>query len=93
MVTSEEEVGGGQQGQSEHPEPEQQVNLLINYIEGEDTDAVELLLPRGCPHSVKCAARHRGEDCTHGVWHLEPVLLVVTEVLHHLGAVLHESAR
>ena len=24
---SEEEVGGGQQGQSEHPEPEQQVNL------------------------------------------------------------------
>ena len=38
-----------------------QSNLLINYIEGEDTDAVELLLPRGCPHSVKCAAGNNKE--------------------------------
>ena len=31
--------------------------------------------------------RHSWEHCTHRIWHLQSVVLVVTEVLHHLGAV------
>ena len=36
--------------------------LLIDDVEGEDTETVELLLPGGRPHRVEGAAGDGGED-------------------------------
>ena len=40
--------------------------LLIDDVEGEDTETVELLLPGGRPHRVEGAAGDGREDCALG---------------------------
>ena len=63
-----------QDGQAEEPEPEEeehleeegelgedQGNLLIDDVEGEDTEAVEPLLPRRRAHRVEGAAGVTGD--------------------------------
>ena len=73
------------------PEPEDQVDLLVDDVLSEDTQAVvELSHPRGS-HIGYGARGHRGEDGTHGVPQAElrviPLLQGVAVVLSHLPAV------
>lgn len=46
---------GGDEGE---PEPEEEVDLLVDDVEGKDAKAVELLLPCGRAHAVKGAAEN-----------------------------------
>ena len=90
----------GQDGQAEEPEPEEEINLLVDNVEGEDAETVELLLAGRSAHGVEGAAvpgvkdgvgggvpGDGGEDRTHGVGQVAPCGLVMAEVLDHLGAV------
>lgn len=79
--------------QPKHPEPKKKVNLLINYVQRQDTNTVKLLFSSCCAHGVKGTTGDSGEDGAHGVGSGESVVLVVAEVLDNLTAILHESAR
>ena len=46
----------GEDGQAEEPEPEEEVNLLVDNVEREDTETVELLLAGRGAHGVEGAA-------------------------------------
>ena len=46
----------GQDGQAEEPEPEEEINLLVDNVEGEDAETVELLLAGRGAHGVEGAA-------------------------------------
>jgi hypothetical protein len=53
-------VNGGDGGDEGEPEPEEDVDLLVDDVEGEDAEAVELLLPGRCPDAVEGAAETTG---------------------------------
>ncbi len=49
-------MNGGDGGDEGEPEPEEDVDLLVDDVEGEDAEAVELLLPCCCADAVEGAA-------------------------------------
>lgn len=94
------------QGQErEEPEPQDKIDLktkldiklqlftdlLIDDVEGEDTQTVELLLPGGGAHWLEGAAGDGREDGAERVGLLQSGDFVVTEVDHHLGSVSAEK--
>ena len=48
-------------GQDDEPEPEKDVDFLVDDVEGEDAEAVELLHRSGRTKLVECALGHLGE--------------------------------
>ena len=51
-----DEMNARDEGEEVEPEPEEEVNLLVYDVEGENTKRVELLLPCRRAHAVKGAA-------------------------------------
>ena len=45
--------------QNVEPEPEQEIDLLIDDVERENAEAVELLLPGGSANAVESAAERK----------------------------------
>ena len=66
---------------------EHRTYLLIDDIETHHTEAVELLFPCSRAHGVEGAAGHRGEHCAQRVGQLCARVLVMAQVLQHLGTV------
>jgi hypothetical protein len=49
-------VNGGDGRDEGEPEPEEDIDLLVDDVEGEDAEAVELLLSGRCADAVEGAA-------------------------------------
>merc|ERR1712223_1393086 len=82
----EHQVHPGEDGEAEEPEPQEQKHLFVDNVEGENTEAVELLLAGGRAHRVERATGDCGEHSAHRVWKITPRDLVVTQVLHKASA-------
>lgn len=85
------EVDDGDGSEEGVPEPEDQVDLLVDDVLSEDTEPVVVLRHPGRPDIGDGAGGHGGEDGAHRVLQAElrvvSVLQGVSVVLHHLPAV------
>ena len=64
-------MDGGPGGEDDVPEPQEDVDLLVDDVHGEDAEAVLVLDRAGGAVLVEGALGHLGEDAVHGV---DPVL-------------------
>ena len=85
------EVEDGHGPEEGVPEPEDEVDLLVDDVLGEDAEAVVVLSHPGSSDIGDGAGGDGGEDSAHGVpqtqlWVI-PLLSGVSVVLHHLPAV------
>jgi len=61
------EVDGGPNGESDEPEPEEDVDLLVDDVHGQYAEAVLALDGAGGTVLVEGALGHLGEDAVHGI--------------------------
>ena len=81
------EVDGGPDGEGDVPEPEEDVDLLVDDVHGQDAEAVLVLHRAGGTVLVEGALGHLREDAVHGVHAVLERLLAHAE---HVGAVAGE---
>ena len=79
-----EDGHGGEHGHEDEPEPEEDIYLLVDYVEGEDAEAVVLGDGARGPVLVKCALGHFGKHHVHGV---SPVLGALGGHSEHIPSV------
>jgi len=77
----------GKEAQEEKPEPDEDVDLFVDYIERENTERIVLFNVARRSKLVKRALCHPGEDIDHRV---NPVLLVAIRKRHHFNSVGEE---
>ena len=87
MFSPDHEMDGGPDGEPDEPEPEEDVDLLVDDVHGQDAEAVHALDGAGGTVLVEGALGHLGEDAVHGV---VPRLEGHLGLAEHLGAVLGE---
>ena len=68
---SHEEVDAGDHGQDDEPEPQEDVDLLVDDVHAQDAHGVEPLDRSGASKLVEDALGHPGEDPRHRV---DPIL-------------------
>jgi len=73
-----------EEAKEQEPEPDKNIDFLVNYVERKDAQGVMLLYVAGSPKLVEGALRHPWEDIDHRVY---PVLLVPVGEGHHFDAV------
>ena len=79
----------GEAAEEEEPEPDEDVDLLVDNVEREDAEGIVLLDVARSAELVEGALGHAREDVDHGV---DPVLLVAVGEGHDLNAVGEEGA-
>ena len=78
-----DEVDAGDDGEDDEPEPEEDVDLLVQDVHPEDAEGVQGHERPGSAVLVERALGHAGEDPGHGV---HAVLGVLPSELEHLAA-------
>ncbi len=74
----------GQQPQEEQPEPDEDVNLLVDNVERQDAEGVVLLNVARRAKLVKGALGHSREDIDHGI---DAIFLITVGKGHHFDAI------
>ena len=82
-------VERGEDGEHHEPEPERDVDLLVDDVKAKDAEGVQLHDGARGSVLVEGALGHAGEDLHHGV---RPVLVVHVDEVEHVRAVGHEHA-
>ena len=82
-------VEGGDESKEDEPEPESDVNLLVDDVESEDTESVQLDDGPGGSVLVEGALGDSREHLHHGV---RPVLVILVHEVDDVGAVGHEHS-
>ena len=82
-------VEGGDEGEDDEPEPERDVDLLVDDVQSEDTQSVQLLDGSRGSVLVESALGHPGENLHHGVG---PVLVLHAHEVDHICPVGHEDS-
>lgn len=72
-----------QNGQNNEPEPQEDVDFLVDHVQGENTHGVVLLQVSGNTVLVERALGHPRKDLDHGV---DPVFLVTVNKCYHVEA-------
>ena len=87
MFPPDHEMDGGPDGEPDEPEPEEDVDLLVDDVHGQEAEAVLALDGAGGTVLVEGALGQLGEDAVHGV---VPLLEGHLRLAEHLRAVLGE---
>ena len=80
-----DERESGDDGDDDQPEPDEDVDLLVDDVEGQDAEAVFLLHSTGGTIVVERALGHLGKDLGHGIG---PVFGLHLGVGQHLEAIV-----
>ena len=84
-----EEDEGCEEAEDEEPEPEEDVDLLVDDVQRQDAEGVVLLHLAGRAELVESALGHAREDVDHRV---DPLLLIALRERDHVKAERQESA-
>ena len=82
-------VEGGDEGEEDEPEPESDVDLLVDDVQPEDTQSVQLDDRARCSVLVERALGHAREHLHHGV---RPVFVLQVDEVDHVGPISHEDS-
>ena len=82
-------VEGGQDGQEDEPEPESDVDLLIDDVQTKHTQSIVLLDGSRGTVFVKCTFCHSGEDFHHGI---RSVLILHVDEVQDVSTIGHEDS-